>query len=253
LLAEGFPLAKIAKYTGAVPTDALTAYLEKSDRTSEAELLVAAFRSASPERNVPTKTSRKAAPSKPLQSMATGMGMVDVMHEMRDMEQRVRVQLNDMQNKVHMMVEDAMKNISSQPLDMQMFTSEFKQAVSTLALMMDDAAQRFDSLLKKPMVMIEKQMDQQRYMFEEAHKQKNFLERMFGELLNDQQRELHKLFDHQSRRFEDFMKMNEMMIIEMKDRLQSLESLMANSLNSIELQSQMQMKLQLEAQQKNKS
>ncbi len=41
LLAEGFPLAKIAKYTGAVPTDALTAYLEKSDRTSEAELLVA--------------------------------------------------------------------------------------------------------------------------------------------------------------------------------------------------------------------
>lgn len=253
LLAEGFPLAKIAKYTGAVPTDALTTYLEKSDRTSEAELLVAAFRSASPERNAPTKTSRKAAPPKPLQSMATGMGMVDVMHEMRDMEQRVRVQLNDMQNKVHMMVEDAMKNISSQPLDMQMFTSEFKQAVSTLALMMDDAAQRFDSLLKKPMVMIEKQMDQQRYMFEEAHKQKDFLERMFGELLNDQQRELHKLFDYQSRRFEDLMKMNEMMIIEMKDRLLSLESLMANSLNSIELQSQMQMKLQLEAQQKNKS
>ena len=253
LLAEGFPLAKIAKYTGAVPTDALTAYLEKSDRTSEAELLVAAFRSASPERNAPTKTSRKAAPPKPLQSMATGMGMVDVMHEMRDMEQRVRVQLNDMQNKVHMMVEDAMKNISSQPLDMQMFTSEFKQAVSTLALMMDDAAQRFDSLLKKPMVMIEKQMDQQRYMFEEAHKQKDFLERMFGELLNDQQRELHKLFDYQSRRFEDLMKINEMMIIEMKDRLLSLESLMANSLNSIELQSQKQMKLQLEAQQKNKS
>jgi hypothetical protein len=72
-------------------------------------------------------------------------------------------------------------------------------------------------------------------------------------LLNDQQRELHKLFDYQSRRFEDLMKMNEMMIIEMKDRLQSLESLMTNSLNSIELQSQMQMKLQLEAQQKNKS
>jgi hypothetical protein len=49
------------------------------------------------------------------------------------------------------------------------------------------------------------------------------------------------------------MKMNETMIIEMKDRLQSLESLVANSLNSIEMQSQMQMKLQLEAQQKNKS
>ena len=253
LLAEGFPLAKIAKYTGAVPTDALTANLEKSDRTSEAELLVAAFRSASPERNAPTKTSRKAAPPKPLQSMATGMGMVDVMHEMRDMEQRVRVQLNDMQNKVHMMVEDAMKNIGSQPLDMQMFTSEFKQAVSTLALMMDDAAQRFDSLLKKPMVMIEKQMDQQRYMFEEAHKQKDFLERMFGELLQEQRHETLKLFDHQSRMLVDLVKMNESMNMEMKDRLQSLESLMANSLNSIELQSQMQMKLQLEAQQKNKS
>lgn len=253
LLAEGFPLAKIAKYTGAVPTDALTTYLEKSDRTSEAELLVAAFRSASPERNAPTKTSRKAAPPKPLQSMATGMGMVDVMHEMRDMEQRVRVQLNDMQNKVHMMVEDAMKNISSQPLDMQMFTSEFKQAVSTLALMMDDAAQRFDSLLKKPMVMIEKQMDQQRYMFEEAHRQKDFLERMFSELLQEQRHEALKLFDHQSRMLVDLIKMNESMNMEMKDRLQSLESLMANSLNSIELQTQMQMKLQLEAQQKNKA
>jgi len=50
---------------------------------------------------------------------------VDVMHEMRDMEQRVRVQLNDMQNKVHMMVEDAMKNMGSQPRDVQMFAAEF--------------------------------------------------------------------------------------------------------------------------------
>ncbi len=95
LLAEGFPLAKIAKYTGAVPTDALTAYLEKPDRTSEAELLVAVFRSEAPERKTPATASRKAAATKPLQSMATGMGMVDVMHEMREMEQRVRVQLTD--------------------------------------------------------------------------------------------------------------------------------------------------------------
>ena len=252
LLAEGFPLAKIAKYTGSVPTDAVTAYLEKSDRTSEAELLVAAFRSESPELNAPPPASRKVTPPKPLQSMATGMGMVDVMHEMREMEQRVRVQLNEMQKKVHIMVEGAVKNISSQPREVQMFAVEFKQAVSTLAVMMDDAAQRFDSLLKKPMVMIEKQMDQQRYMFEEAHKQKNFLERMFSELLNDQQRELHKLFDHQSRRTDDLMKMNEMMINEMNNRLQSLESLIAKSLNSIEIQTQMQMKLQLETQQKNK-
>ena len=228
LLAEGFPLAKIAKYTGAVPTDALTAYLEKPDRTSEAELLVAAFRSESPALKTAATASRRATPPKPLQSMSTGMGMVDVMHEMRDMEQRVRVQLNDMQNKVHMMVEDAVKNMGSQPRDIQMFAAEFKQAVSTLAHMMDDAAHRFDSLLKKPMLMIEKQMEQQRYMFEEAHKQKDFLERMFGELFHEQQRELNRMFDHQSHKLEVFMKMNEDMHLEMKHRLQSLEDQQKN-------------------------
>jgi hypothetical protein len=44
-----------------------------------------------------------------------------------------------------------------------MFAAEFQQAVSTLARMMDEAAHRFDTLLQKPMLMIEKQMDQQRY------------------------------------------------------------------------------------------
>ncbi len=180
LLAEGFPLAKIAKYTGAVPTDALTAYLEKPDRTSEAELLVAAFRSESPSLKTATTASRRATPPKPLQSIATGMGMVDVMHEMRDMEQRVRVQLNEMQKKVHMMLESAVQNMGSQPRDVQMFAAEFKQAVSKLAVLMDEAAQRFDMLLQKPMLMIEKQIEQQKYMFEEAHQQKDFLERMFG-------------------------------------------------------------------------
>ena len=224
LLAEGFPLAKIAKYTGAVPTDALTAYLEKPDRTSEAELLVAAFRSEAPERKTPSSATRRVAPPKPLQSMSTGMGMVDVMHEMRDMEQRVRVQLTDMQNKVHMMVEDAVRNMGSQPRDIQMFAAEFKQAVSTLAHMMDDAAHRFDSLLKKPILMIEKQMDQQRYMFEEAHKQKDFLERMFGDLFNQQQRELHRFFEQESEKFEEFRKMNEAMNLDMQYRIKNIES-----------------------------
>ena len=224
LLAEGFPLAKIAKYTGAVPTDALTAYLEKPDRTSEAELLVAAFRSEAPERKTPSSATRRVAPPKPLQSMSTGMGMVDVMHEMRDMEQRVRVQLTDMQNKVHMMVEDAVRNMGSQPRDIQMFAAEFKQAVSKLAHMMDDAAHRFDSLLKKPMLMIEKQMDQQRYMFEEAHKQKDFLERMFGDLFNQQQRELHRFFEEESEKFEEFRKMNEAMNLDMQYRIKNIES-----------------------------
>ena len=224
LLAEGLPLAKIANYTGAVPTDALAAYIENPDRVSEAELLVAVFRSESPVLKSPAPASRKSAPPKPLQSMSTGMGMVDVMHEMRDMEQRVRVQLTDMQHKVHMMVEDAVKNMGSQPRDIQMFAAEFKQAVSTLAHMMDDAAHRFDSLLKKPMLMIEKQMDQQRFMFEEAHKQKDFLERMFGDLFKQQQRELHRFFEQESEKFEEFRKMNEAMNLDMQYRIKNIES-----------------------------
>ena len=244
LLAEGFPLAKIAKYTGAVPTDALTAYLEKSDRTSEAELLVAAFRSESPERNAPSLASRKAPPPKPLQSMATGMGMVDVMHEMRDMERRVRLQINEMQNKVHMMVEGAVKNMGSQPHDVHMVAIEFKQAVSKLALMMDEAAQRFDMLLQKPMLMIEKQIEQQKYMFEEAHKQKDFLERMFGKLLNEQQREMHKFFDDQSHRLDEFRKKHEEMNYETQHRFKALESDVLTKLEMIQMQIQMQIESQ---------
>ena len=244
LLAEGFPLAKIAKYTGAVPTDALTAYLEKSDRTSEAELLVAAFRSESPERNAPSLASRKAPPTKPLQSMATGMGMVDVMHEMRDMERRVRLQINEMQNKVHMMVEGAVKNMGSQPHDVHMVAIEFKQAVSKLAVMMDEAAQRFDMLLQKPMLMIEKQIEQQKYMFEEAHQQKDFLERMFGKLLNEQQREMHKFFDDQSHKLDEFRRKHEEMNFEMQHRFKALESGVLTKLEMIQIQIQMQIESQ---------
>ena len=242
LLAEGLPLAKIAKYNGAVPTDALTAYLEKPDRTSEAELLVAAFRSESPELKTPNPASRRVASPKPLQSMATGMGMVDVMHEMRDMEQRVRVQLNDMQNKVHVMVEDAMKNMSAQPREIQMFAVEFKQAISKLAQMMDEASQRFDMLLKKPILMIEKQMDQQRYMFEEAHKQKDFLERMFGELLNDQRSELTKLFAEQSYRLKELIEINQKANYETQERISHLESEILDKFKRLEMQIESQQK-----------
>jgi DNA-binding transcriptional MerR regulator len=240
LLTEGFPLAKIALYTGKVPTDALTVHLEKPNRTSEAELLVAVFRSEAPERKTPASALSKAAPSKPLQSMATGMGMVDVMHEMREMEQRVRVQLTDMQNKVHRMVEDAMRNMGSQPNDIQMFAAEFKQAVSTLAHMMDDAANRFDSLLKKPMQMIEKQMEQQRYMFEEAHKQKDFLERMFGGLLSDQRNELEKLFVEQSYRFKELSELNRKANDDTQDRIGKLESVLYDKFKTLEIEIQSQ-------------
>jgi hypothetical protein len=170
------------------------------------------------------------------------MGMVDVMHEMRDMEQRVRLQLDEMQNKVHLMVESAVKNMGSQPRDIQMFAAEFKQAVSTLAHMMDDAAQRFDSLLKKPMLMIEKQMDQQRYMFEEAHKQKDFLERMFSGLLNEQRNELEKLFAEQSYRLQELSELNRQANDSTQDRIGILESVLYDKLNTLEIQIQSQQK-----------
>ena len=242
LLTEGFPLAKIALYTSKVPTDALTVHLEKPDRTSEAEMLVAVFRSEAPERKTPATASRKAAPTKPLQSMATGMGMVDVMQEMREMEQRVRVQLTDMQNKVHMMVEDAMRNMGSQPRDIQMFAAEFKQAVSTLAHMMDDAAHRFDSLLKQPMLMIEKQMEQQRYMFEEAHKQKDFLERMFGNLLQEQRQDLNKIFVEQASQLDMLSEMSRKAADDMQHHHRHLESMLHDKLNMLEIQIQSQQK-----------
>ena len=240
LLAEGFPLAKIAKYTGAVPTDALTAYLEKPDRTSEAELLVAAFRSASPDQTTPQPASRKAAPPKPHQSMATGMGMVDVMHEMRDMESRVRMQLNEMQNKVHAMVEDAVRNMGSHHPDGQAFADEFKNAVSKLAVMMDETAQRFDSILRKSILMIEKQMEQQKYMFEEAHRQKDFLERMFGNLLEEQRQDLNKLFTEQASQLETLSEMSRKANDEMQHRHSHLESMLHDKLKMLEIQIQRQ-------------
>jgi DNA-binding transcriptional MerR regulator len=240
LLAEGFPLAKIAKYTGAVPTDAITDYLEKPERTNEAELLVAAFRSESSSRNSPPGASRRPPPTKPPQSMATGMGMVDVVHEMREMEQRVRVQLKDMQDKVHLMVEDAVRNMSAQPIDVQVFAVEFKQAVSSLAQMMDEATHRFDSMLKKPMLMIEKQMDQQKYLFDEAHRQKDFLERMFGDLLKDQRQDVQVLFAKQAASFEELIASVHMANEDTKYRLSTLESILHDKLNRLEVEMKIQ-------------
>lgn len=259
LLAGGLPLAKIAKYTGAVPTDALTDYLEKKDPTSEAELLVAAFRSESVDRNATLAASRRPTPPKPMQGMATGMGMVDVMHEMRDMEGRVQKQLIEMQSKVHAMVADMVKNMGAQPSEIHLFADEFKQAMAKLAHMMDEAAHRFDTLLKKPMEMIEKQMAQQRYMFEEAHRQKEFLERMFGELLQEQRQDLQKFFMAQSRRMDDltamslkgsedlryqmqhFMEMSELnqkATIDMQERIKGLEYLVSDKLRWMASQQQ---------------
>jgi len=208
LLAEGFPLAKIAKYTAVVPTDALMAYLDKPDRASEAELLVAAFRTEAPARGAPATSSRRMAALKPLPSVGTGMGMVDVMHELRAMEQRVHVQLNDLQSRVHAMVDEALRGVRSQAQVQRIDPGELKVAVSKLAELMEEATARFDRMLQKPMLMIEKQMDQQRYLFEEAYKQKDFLERMFGELFEKQRHELLQHLDHQARHMREIHEEN---------------------------------------------
>ena len=236
LLTEGFSLAQIAKFTVAVPTDTLTDYLEKPDRANEAELLVAAFRSESTSRNSPPPATRRPPPAKPPQSMATGMGMVDVVHEMREMEHRVRDQLQVMQKKVHLMVEDAVRNMSAQPIDVQVFAAEFKQAVSSLARMMDEATHRFDSMLQKPMLMIEKQMEQQKYMFEEAHRQKDFLERMFGELLSEQRDEIKKLFAEQTYRSLEMSNMVLHSNEKTNERIESLETNLHHKLKMLEVQ-----------------
>jgi hypothetical protein len=72
---------------------------------------------------------------------------------------------------------------------------------------------------------------------------------MFGELLQEQRHETLKLFDHQSRMLVDFVKKNESMNMEMKHHLQSFESVLITKLDR---QMDMQIQLQLEAQQKNK-
>ena len=240
LLAEGLPLAKIAKFTGAVPTETLTEYLENPNKTNEAELLVAVFRSESTTRNSPPPASRRPPPAKPPQSMATGMGMVDVVHEMREMEQRVRDQLQVMQKKVHLMVEDAVRNMSAQPMQVQVFADEFKQAVSSLARMMDEATHRFDSMLKKPMLMIEKQMEQQKYMFEEAHRQKDFLDQMFGSLLKEQRQDVQVLFAQQTASFQELIRSVHMANEDTKHRMSNLEAILHDKLNRLEVEMKVQ-------------
>ncbi len=233
LLADGFPLAKIAGYTGAVTTDMLVSYLEKPGKASEAELLVAAFRSTTPERKATGLASRQAPPRKTLPSMATGMGMVDVMHEMRDMEHRVRMQIDSLQQKVHAMVEDAVNNLGVQRGGDASGSEALKQAMSQMAVMMDEAAHRFDALLQKPMAMIEKQMEQQRFMFDEAHRQKDFLDRMFGNLLKDQRYALENLADMQMRRLEHLIKEQTESNLMQQERMRMMEHEMSKQLEEL--------------------
>jgi DNA-binding transcriptional MerR regulator len=234
LLAEGFSLAKIAGYTSVVPTDALSAYLEKPGRTSEAELLVAAFRSEAPARGRSRPAPQTTPGSAPPSRVATGMGMVDVMHEMREMERRVHTQLTNLQQQVHTMVADAVHGMDARAPVPSIDPQEFKRAIGQLAEMMNEAAKRFDDMLRKPMLLIEKQIDQQRYLFEEAHKQKAFLEHMFKDLLSEQRAELNELFRHQAARLEELTVMQRHLVKDMKQHFDRLESVTAGNLKEIE-------------------
>ena len=205
LLAEGYSLTKIAGFTSAVTTDILTAYLEKPGPTSEAELLVAAFRSEHTDSNATARVAGRSPPPRPMHSRATGMGMVDVMHEMREMEERVHDQITRLQRQVHAMVDDAIRDVGSQLQAQHADPLALKQAVGSLAKLMDDATRRFDHMLQKPLQMIEKQMDQQRYLFEEAYKQKDMLEQIFGRLFNKQQHDVRGFLEEQTKGFGEML------------------------------------------------
>ena len=198
LLAEGFPLAKIASYTSAVPTEDLARYLEKTDRVSEAELLVAAFRTEGVTRaGASGSFAKRPPPVKPLPSSVGSMGMVDVMHEMREMEQRTRYQIEAMRKEVQLMFDDATKRLASQMPSGGGDPAAFKQGLRHIAELMDETVERLHDVLKKPVDMIEKQMDQQRYLFDEAYRQKDFLEKMFADVLGRQRAELEAIAQHQ--------------------------------------------------------
>ena len=198
LLAEGFPLAKIASYTSAVPTEDLARYLEKTDRVSEAELLVAAFRTEGVTRaGASGSFAKRPPPVKPLPSSVGSMGMVDVMHEMREMEQRTRYQIEAMRKEVQLMFDDATKRLASQMPSGGGDPAAFKQGLRHIAELMDETVERLHDVLKKPVDMIEKQMDQQRYLFDEAYRQKDFLEKMFADVLGRQRAELEAIAEHQ--------------------------------------------------------
>jgi hypothetical protein len=205
---------------------------------------VAAFRSEGASRSSPpAAATRKAAPPKPLSSLSTGMGMVDVMHEMREMEQRVNAQLRDLQTKVRDMVEDALRGAGSRVEVQRIDPVELKVAVRKLAEMMEEATQRFDQMLHKPMLMIEKQMEQQRYLFEQAHKQKDFLENMFEKLLHEQRDELRQFFGRQAQQLEETRHMQKSFFQDVMYRLDKLEAETAAKLDAIQSHMQAQASL----------
>jgi hypothetical protein len=142
---------------------------------------------------------------------------------MREMEERVQMQLQGMRNEVHALLGDAIQNLDSRP-GAQMEAEAFKGVVAQFCRLMEETVQRFDNLLQKPTVLIEKQIDQQRYMFEEAHRLQDYLDRMFGGLLQEQRRDLEMLFETKQKHLMEFTERQYMASKQMGSRLAQLES-----------------------------
>ncbi len=88
--------------------------------------------------------------------------------------------------------------------------------------------------------MIEKQMEQQKYMFEEAHRQKEFLEQMFGDLLMEQRNDIRELFAKQAYQFEQLSDKVRQTSEITKDRIESLESIFHDRLVRLEAEMKIQ-------------
>jgi DNA-binding transcriptional MerR regulator len=234
LLDLGYPLAKIAQCTAAVPTDSLTTYLEQPSRANEVELFMTALRAEAPVHGA----AHNASSARPLASMATGMGMVDVMHEMREMEQRVNEQLKMLQTQVHEGIDQALRGMGAQARGIE--PEALQHTIGQLADLINQTALRFDQMLQKPLQVIEKQIDQQRFLFEEAYRQKEFLDQMFGNLLSKQRQELQLMLEDQARILRDSIQMQKRNHQEVMVMVNTLETAWKEDLAQLEKKMQEQ-------------
>jgi DNA-binding transcriptional MerR regulator len=158
LLADGFPLAKIARYTSVVPTDDLANSLLKADNASEAELLVAAFRAegslSSPlraplgaplgsplsAREPSLRALRKPVGSRPLPTSAASLGMVDVMHELREIEQRVRSEVETLRHELRHLHQRQMQQLEALLNEQQRASTLLTGRLSALERQLDALA-----------------------------------------------------------------------------------------------------------------
>jgi len=77
-------------------------------------------------------------------------------------------------------------------------------------------------------------MDQQRYLFDQAHKQKDFLEHMFGDLFDTQRRELMQFLSEQARRINESLENQQRFYDHVDSRIDNIEAAMSTRLMTLE-------------------